>query len=228
MTEEILSEWPVAQNGVFILFLFCFFISMHLLGAGRKLLSAMLYSLFREKDRQSIFSETVDNEMINKIVLCLQTIILIAVITYCTFTHGGYLKFETVSQLFWCLGGTSLLVIAFLVYKFTTNILISSIFFQKENVQLWNDNFFSIISLSGLILFIPALLMFYVPEAFYFCFYFCLAFFLFIEILTFYKIFIIFFQQKSILLYFILYLCAQELVPLYLSYKALVHFYIFM
>jgi hypothetical protein len=228
MTEEILSEWPLAQNGVFILFLFCSFISMQLFGAGRKLLSSMLYSLFREKDRQSIFSETVDNELISKIFLCLQTVILISILVYCTFAHEWYLKFETVTQLFRLLGGTALLIIVFLLYKFLSNIVISSIFFEQENVHLWNDNFFSIMSLSGLVLFIPALLMFYVPEAFYFCFYFSLAFFLFVEILTFYKIFVIFFHHKSVLLYFILYLCAQELVPLYLSYKALVHFYIFM
>jgi hypothetical protein len=223
LTEELLSEWPLAQNWIFVLFLFCFFISMQSLGASGKLLSSMLYSLFRGKDRQSIFSEPVDNEWISQIILSLQMVILSAVIIYCTIAHVGYFRFETVAQLLRWIGGISALIIVFVLYKFLTNLLTSFIFFQKDSMHLWNDNFFSILSLSGLVLFVPALLMFYVKEAYSFCFYFSLIYFLFVEVLMFYKIFIIFFQHTSRLLYFILYLCAQEFVPLFLAYKALMY-----
>jgi hypothetical protein len=127
--------------------------------------------------------------------------------------------------LFWILGIVSSLIIVFFIYKFLSNILIGNIFFQKENVHLLNYNLFSIISLSGLVLFIPTLLMFYVKEAYYFCFYFNLIYFLFVEVLMVYKIYVIFFHNKGLLLYFILYLCAQEIVSLYLSYRALIYLF---
>lgn len=225
LREELLSELPAAQNGMFLLFLICFFVSMILIGNSGKLLPSMLYNLFRETDRQSIFSETIDNEAVIKMILSVQTVLLSSVIIQCIFLHACQESFQSVVRLFQLLGGTILLIIAYFVYKFLANLLISSIFFPKESRQVWHDNFFSIISLSGLVLFIPALGIFYIEEAYYPALVFCILYFLFVQILTFYKIFIIFFQQKSALLYFILYLCAQELVPLFLVYKALIRFY---
>ncbi|MDR0680449.1 MAG: DUF4271 domain-containing protein [Dysgonamonadaceae bacterium] len=226
MTEELLSEWPVIQNLGFVLFLFCFFISMQLLGKGRRLFYSMLHSLFRKKSRQSIFFEPVDNEMISKLLLSFQTIILSSIFIYCSFSHASDVPFETVVQLFWLLGIASALIIVFFLYKFLSNILIGIIFFQKESVHLFAYNIFSIISLSGLVLFIPTLLIFYVKEAYYFCYYFNLIYFFFVEMLIVYKIYMIFFHDKRLLLYFILYLCAQEIVSLYLSYRALVYLFI--
>lgn len=226
--EELLSELPAAQNGMFVFFLICFFISMLLLGNSRKLFSLMFRSLFRENDRQSIFSEVIDNEIIMKIILGVQTVLFSAVIVQSALVHFLDIPFESSTRLFLLLGGTFLLIALFFACKFLIQILVSSIFFQKENRQVWENNSFSIISLSGLVLFVPALLMFYWEETYYVGLTCSVLYFLFVEILTSYKIFVIFFQQKSALLYFILYLCAQELVPLFLIYKALVYFYVIM
>jgi hypothetical protein len=121
--------------------------------------------------------------------------------------------------------GTALLFLIFLLYKFLTYFLIGYVFFQKEDVQLWHNHYFSIISFSGIVLFIPALFIFYVPEAYSICFYFSVFYIIFVKILIIYKVFTIFFQQKSPLFYYFLYLCAQELLPLFLVLKALVYFY---
>ncbi|MDR0543645.1 MAG: DUF4271 domain-containing protein [Dysgonamonadaceae bacterium] len=225
MTEELLSEWPAAQNGLFFLFLLCFLISMLLLGNSRHLFASMLRSLFREQDRKSIFSETVHNEFVSKLILCLQAVLMTSILIYCTFSHVWDRPFESITRLACLLGGTTVILLLILLYKFLTNRGIGYIFFSKENVQLWNSYYFSIISLSGIVLFIPALLIIYLPETYYACFVFSLIYFLFLKILIGYKIFIIFFQQKSPLLYFILYLCTQELLPVFFVLKALVYFY---
>ncbi|MDR2682543.1 MAG: DUF4271 domain-containing protein [Dysgonamonadaceae bacterium] len=121
--------------------------------------------------------------------------------------------------------GTALIVLVFMLYKFLTYLWVGYVFFSGENIRLWNSCYFSIISLSGVGLFVPALLIFYLPGAYSVCFYFCLLYFLFVKLLMFYKMFIIFFRYKSALLYFILYLCTQELLPLFFALKALVRFY---
>jgi hypothetical protein len=225
MTEKLVSEWPVAQNWGFTIFLVCFFVSMLLFEGRRKLLSSMLIHLFQEKNhRQSIFSESVDNEFISKLFLCLQTAILSAIIIYCAVVHETDFHFESIRQLFNILAISSLLIIAFILYKFLSTMVVGSIFFQKENIQQWNETFFSLVSLNGVALFIPALLMFYLNEA-YFLIYIVLVYLFLVELLIIYKIYVIFFQHTSHLLYFILYLCGQEIVPLYLAYKGIVYFY---
>ncbi|MDR1632407.1 MAG: DUF4271 domain-containing protein [Dysgonamonadaceae bacterium] len=225
MKEELLSEWPAAQNGLFFLFLFCFFTDMLLLGNSRNLFMSMIHSLFRKQDRQSIFFGTIHNEFISKLLLCLQMILMLSVFIYCSFSRIENIPFESTTRFLYLLRGTVLINLVFLLYKFLTNLWVGYVFFPRENAQLWNNQYFTIISLSGMVLFIPALLIFYLPEAYYPCFYLGILYFIFVKILMFYKIFVIFFQYKSSLLYFILYLCIQELVPLFFVSKALVCFY---
>ena len=225
MTDEILSEWPVAQNVLFVVFAFCFFAGMQFIGSYRRLFMSMLYHLFRRQEQQTVSSQTVNNEFLIKLTLCLQTILLFSILIYGVFSHVQNLPFETTIHLVRTLGGTALIFLLFILYKFLSNFGVGFVFFQQENLQSWNSLFFSIVSLSGIALFIPALLIFYFPDTFYVCVILCLLYFLFVEFLMFYKIFKIFFQQKISLLYFILYLCTQELLPMFFVYKALVYFY---
>ena len=225
MTEEILSEWAAAQNVLFILFVLCFFISMQCIGNYRQLLTAMLRRLFRQQERESIFSETVNNEFLIKLILCLQTILMSSILIYCIFSHTLNLPFETTALLVRALEVTAGIILLFVLYKFVINFGVGLVFSQRENIQLWNNLFFSMVSLSGIVLFFPAVLIFYFPKTYYICAYLFLFYFLFVKILTFYKLYTIFFQQKSTLLYFILYLCAQELLPLFFIYKTLAYFY---
>ena len=222
--EKILSQWTIAQNAFFILFLFYFFINMQVLGGSRKLLAPMLHSLFRRRDRQSISSETVNNEFLVKSILCLQTVVMASILIYGRLSHQWDIPFETTGQLVSLLGAIALVILIFILYKLLTNLVIGFIFFQQEDVRLWNNLFFSVICLSGIVLFIPAVLIFYFPKAYYVCFYFFLLYFIVVEIFMISKIFEIFFKQISALLYFILYLCAQVLLPLFFAYKALVLF----
>ena len=223
-----LQEIPIsgmyqANNWGFILFLTCFFIIAYTVSQRAKLLLSMANGLFRNKDRQSIFFEPAGNEFTSKILLGLQTVILGSLIFYCISIHNETFIPESSSQLFLFLGKTALALIVFFIYKFLSYSIIGNIFYKKEAVHLWNDNFFSIICLSGIVLFFPVLIFFYVKQAYFFCYYFILLYSIFILIFTFYKIYALFFHEKERLLYFILYLCAQEIIPLFLLYKVLVY-----
>jgi hypothetical protein len=225
-TGSLLSEWPIAQNWIFVLFLFCFFITMQLFEDKNRLFISMLHNLFGKKEyRQSIFSESVNNELICKIFLCLQTAALSSLIIYIVLVHTAEITFESVDQLFKLLGAITLSVVVYILYKFSSVIIVGNIFFQKQDLQQWNETFFSLVSLNGLFLFIPALLMFYMRNAYFLC-YFVLIYLFLVELLTIYKTFVIFFHHKVHFLYFILYLCGQEIIPLYFLYKVIVYFQI--
>jgi hypothetical protein len=224
MKEELLSGWAATHNHLFLLFLLCFFTSAALVGNNRFLLTAITTRLFRKQDRQSIFAETVHNEFVSQIILCLQTVLMASFIAYCGLSRH-LLPFESLGRFGYEFGGTIAIVLLFTLYKFASNLLLGYIFFPPEDSLLWNTCYLSIIAFSGIILFPPAILIFYVPKAQSLCLCFSLIYLLFIKSLSFYKIFTIFFSQKSAPLHFILYLCSQELLPLFFIWKALVYFY---
>lgn len=223
MIEELMPKWNQVQDCIFILFLFCFISTVYIIAVRGKLIPSMLNKLFRGNKRNNLFNDTVSNEFISKIILSFQTTILFSVLVYCGVLYSTDLKTEIIDHSFPILAGIALIFIAYVICKFLLNFLVGFVFFDRENVIIWNDNFLSLISLSGLVIFVPVLLMFYVDTIFIYCLFFCLIYFLFVLFLTIYKIYEIFFRGKRLSLYFILYLCSLEMVPLFLAYKASIY-----
>ena len=223
-----LKNSPIAvryemNNWGFILFFICFFIIVSIISNRDKFFLSMFSGLYRNKDRHNMFYETVANETLNKFFLSLQTILLLSIIFYCYVVHEHFLSVTSLTQMLIFMGKFSLVFIAFLLYKFLTYWVAGAIFFKKETALQWNEDFFSLISLNGIFLFFPTLILFYIEKAFTFCIYF-LIFYLIVNLLfVFYKIYILFFQGNQRLLYFILYLCTQEIIPLYLIYRVFVY-----
>ena len=226
LVEESLSQRIQFQNWGFVIFLVCFFIIIHSISKGSALLHSMVKSLFRNNNNEDAFAEQIDNEFVIKLLLGFQTIILSSVFLFVCFSHQLYSFPETSVQMFQFLIRSSLLFILFLSYKFLSYSLVGSVFFEKEDVRQWNEDFTSLICLSGLVLFLPILFMFYVDGAYIICYYFCLIYFIFVILCAIYRVYLLFFHHKSLSLYFILYLCAQEMVPLYFLYKGLSYLFI--
>ena len=212
-----------ANNWGFILFFSCFFIIVSIIGNRNNFLSSMFSCLFRNKDRHNMFYETITNETLNKFFLSLQAILLTSIILYCYAVHEGFLQVTGLTQMLIFIGKCSMVLIIFFVYKFFAYSAIGAIFFRREIVQQWNDDYFSLISLNGVLLFFPTLILFYVETAYTFCLYFMILYFIFNLLFIFYKLYTLFFQKKQRLLYFILYLCTQEIIPLYLVYRGFVY-----
>ncbi|MDR0547139.1 MAG: DUF4271 domain-containing protein [Dysgonamonadaceae bacterium] len=226
MKPEVgLSEWPQLLNYGFLIFLSCFFVSAQLMGSGRKLIVSMFYDLFHSNERQNLFSETVKNELIGKYFLCLQTFICGAFLVSGMFIHNSHITWITGAQWLHACKTGFLGISIWIIYKYLTTNLIGFVFFENENIRQWNHHCLSITALSGIVLFLPALCMFFVPDSYLICFWFGVIYLVFAEILIAWKIYTIFFQQNRALLYFILYLCAQELLPLYWLYQALIYFF---
>jgi len=212
-----------AANWGFILFFICFFIIVSIIGNRNKFLLSMFSGLYRNKDRHNLFYNTVTHETLNKIFLSLQTIFLLSIIIYCYAIHENYLSVTTFTQMLLFLGKCSFILIIFFFYKFLSYMIIGAIFFKKETVIQWNDDFFSLISLNGIFLFFPALILFYVEQVYNYCIFFLVFYLIFNLFFIFYKIYVLFFQGKQRLLYFILYLCTLEIIPLYLVYCGFVY-----
>jgi hypothetical protein len=223
LVEEPLSQRIQFQNWGFVLFLICFFIIIYSISKGSVFLSLMIKNLFR---KDVISAEQINNKFAIKFLLCLQTIILSSVFLFVCFSRKLEAFPETNIQMFQYLAGASLFFFLFLLYKFLSYNLVGNIFFKKEDNRKWNSDFTSLICLSGFILFIPTLLMFYVDETYILCCYFYLIFSIFVNFFIVCKVYLLFFYRKSLSLYFILYLCAQEVIPLYFLYRGVYYLFI--
>ena len=227
--ESGIMELPLAGNDEiinwgFLAFLICFLINVFLIGRRIQLVFSMADGLFHRKERQSIFFIQGNYGFMENLLMLAQTAILSGLILYCSqrlHSSGGE---ENVKELgFYMVAGIALFT-SFFIYKYFTYNLIGFSFFTKEQNQLWINHFVSILCLSGLFLFVPSLLFFFVNKCSIFCFYFILLSLIFVYLFAVYTIYRIFFQNKVPLLYFILYLCAQEIAPLYIAYKVYVYF----
>ncbi|MDR3218407.1 MAG: DUF4271 domain-containing protein [Dysgonamonadaceae bacterium] len=225
LRSEPISARNETNNWGFIVFLACFLIFVYIISQRAKLLSSMLSSLFRHNNQQSIFFESVNNELLNKLMLGFQSVLILSVILYCQAVHEKIVSPEMPAQMFIFMGRTSLLLIIFILYKYVSYLLAGTVFFKKEAISRWKESFFSIVCLSGTILFIPTLILFYVEKAYVFCMYFFLLYLFILLLIVFYKIYLLFFQKKGLLLYFILYLCTQEIIPLLLIYRGFVYLF---
>jgi hypothetical protein len=104
------------------------------------------------------------------------------------------------------------------------NFIICSVFFDRKDTGQFNSGIISFITLSGYILFIPALLVFYVDCLFYAGVILIILYLIFSVFNIIFKIYVTFFRKNYLLLYFILYLCALEIIPLYLLYRGIMFF----
>jgi hypothetical protein len=227
--EPDLIEWPLADNNEiinwgFLIFLLCFFINVFLIGKRLPLVFSMIDSLFHKKERQSIFFIQGNSGLVENFLMLLQTALLSGLLFYCFQKQLNPDFSGSLKELFLYTGTGIAFFLSFFLYKYLTYNLIGFSFFTKEQNQLWNNHFVSILCLSGIFLFIPTLLFFFVSKCSVFCFYFIPGSIVLIYLLAIYTLYRIFFQNKVNLLYFILYLCAQEMAPLYLVYKGIVYF----
>jgi len=223
-----LANNPIAlknteNNWGFILFFTCFFIIVSVISKNNKFIISLLGRLFRNNERNSMFYENVTNETYNKIFLCIQTIILFSIIIYCYAVHENLVSISSLTEILIFIGEMSLLLIIFLLYKFLTYSIIGAVFFKRETMSQWNEDFFSLISINGILIFIPVLIIFYVEKAYAVCIYFFIFYFILNLFFIFYKIYTLFFQDKQLFFYFILYLCTQEIIPLYLIYRGFLY-----
>ncbi len=216
-----ISGKPVEMDIVFLFFLVCFLMTSHAFARGRQMISSMFNNLFHIKSRQSIFIETTGNDMFDKSLLVTQSIILSAILMYIWFMHGGSYEpsgLKSMTHII-CLSG---LIGIYILYKFLVYRLISYVFFDRSLAKIWIDSWVSLISFHGLIIFLPVLCQFYIPSLYYFNFWIIILWFFVTRIIIIYKSYVIFFSNIGSLHYLFLYLCAQEIVPLFLLYNGMI------
>ncbi len=220
---EKISENSSVFDSIFLIFLVCFIIISRILSSKAKMFFSLPEELFRLKERKSIFSETVGNELYAKLLLLFQAIIILSIFSYLVFTKDKNSGLTTVSGFYESIGKIGLLFVLFFGYKWISYNIIGNIFFSRETLSQWLNNFISLTCVLGIIIFTPVLLMFYVEWMFSFCYFFVLFCILIIIIIVIYRTYVLFFHNIRQLHYLFLYLCGQEIAPLLVLYQGLIY-----
>ncbi len=224
LQEDKISERSVLSGCAFIIFLICFIVTSRILSTKGRMFFSMFEELFRSKERKSIFFESLGHELYVKIFMIFQTIVLTSIFAYLVFINQYCVGTEyTLSDFFKILRISCIFLALFFLYKWLSYYISGKIFFNKEQLSRWIDNFSSLICILGVMIFIPVLFMFYIGWSYSFCYYFVLFCFLIVAIIVIYRSYMLFFHNKDLLLYLFLYLCAQEIAPLLIFHRALMY-----
>ncbi len=216
-----ISRRPETFDWIFGIFLVCFVFYSNIIGRKTQVLSSMFSELFSIKKDKSIFSETTTGEWGSRLFLCFQTCLLLAVFLYKYFSKGSDIipDFPMETIIFVLL--LTFILCFFFILKLAMYCVVGLVFFDKDSLKIWIGNFISLLAFLGIFLFIPILLYFYVDTLHKFFFFFILASLIIFQILVIYKLIVLFFHKQRSLLHLFLYLCAQEIIPLFFLWEIL-------
>jgi hypothetical protein len=210
-------------NAMFLIFLSCLLIFSFTFTNGRQLITSIFNTIFSPKPRQNMFKETTSRDFFNELLLMIQSVIISSVLIFATVSHERDIIELPVNRVLNCIGCFFLLITVYLFYKRTAYAVMSYVFFDQSRGSFWMEHWSSLLIISGLLIFLPVVVLYFIPSIYYFSFYVILLWFLVTRIIIVYKSYRIFFNGINRLHYFFLYLCAQEIIPLFLLYKGLIY-----
>ncbi len=221
---ERIENDNMAYDFFFLTFLTCFFLIAFVFAKGKKNIALMSNVLFSSKSRQSIFFETTGKDLRDKFLLVLQFAIIMSVFFFIwqkdIYNDSHNAEINIVQSI--------LIILAFFVvifiymgYKWLSTWIISKIFFNENSFENWKETYTAMVCLGGIAIFIPVLLLYYIPIGQFYDYILIILCFFISRLLIIHKSFVLFFPKINQILYLILYLCTQEIIPLFLLYKGL-------
>lgn len=229
--EGILRPYSFnTEDGITGLMLMSFILFSSVYNKGIDFVRQMVQNLFEVTERDSIFVDsTTINEFRFKAFLLTQSTILLAIFAYIII----YLSPENSiihpdgKKTFICIFTFTVVIYLFWGIKWSVNFFIGKIFFNQKKVNIWQNNYFSAIELLGIALF--PILLFLVSSRSQtisdICIFLIFGLIAISFILTVYKGFRVFLTKPYGIFYFMLYLCALEILPYMGLYMGLEYIY---
>lgn len=213
---EPLSNTPLNDAGTMGLVMMVFFFLAISFRNGYKYIADIGHHMFSVRKRQNAFESHTVSETQVMLALLANTCLMIGILFYV----GINLYFPNLNlptHVFASTGSLTLLTVLFMLSQFIIYNILGYVFARDSiDTKLWIDGFKSTQSLLGLMLFPIVFIILLYPASTHLLLncsvflYFCMRF-VFI-----YKGFRIFFNNLSSCVYFILYLCTVEIVPVFL------------
>lgn len=217
------GQWvnDVIFGVVFTLFV-CFAIVFQ---ANYRLFLKMLNDIIHLKERQNTFAVSGGNEWVFRNFMTVQALLLCGISLFAIMRMKGYLDLLSESLKLWVLAAVVGLLFLFYWAKRCCYWILGLVFANPEQYRLWRTGYNASIGSWGMFLYLPTLWLLFVESYLYipvnlFVFLYILGRFVIIN-----KLIRIFHRRNSSFLYLSLYLCGQEILPLFFMYKVVVYLY---
>lgn len=215
---EEYNAMPIRSTGTLVMLVAAFLIIAYCYNTGRKYFSTIVANTWSIRRTKNHLDDHTAKETITMIALILQAIIMEGMIAFCAFRGFGVTNVGGFAPtIFFCICTAGLYYVAqLLTYR-----MIGVVFARHLETDLWIQGFNASQSLMGLLLSPVAVVMLFAPAynnamlgiAVFLYFLARIAFLL--------KSFRVFYTRIFQCVYFILYLCAVEIVPYAILYREL-------
>ena len=210
-------ELPGYNSGVMTLLVAVFFFITFNIGHYSTFLKTFAHNLFSVRRRPNMFDDrSTMSETRVLVSLILLTCVSEGILSFTALTTINDIKSDNFHSIL-ILSGLALVyyLIQYVAYR-----MVGYIFTTKKRAQMWMKGFSSSQALLGLTICAPALFSLFVPSAQKTILIVSLLLYITARIIFISKGFRIFYHNLFSLVYFILYLCTLEIIPLILIYKA--------
>lgn len=218
VTSDMRPMSPLHDTGIIALLLIVFLLIAMNYKKGYKYFFHVGNYLFSIRRRRNTFDDHTVSETNMMLSLIINTCVMCGIISYLAIGHYYPVLVEdvSVSRLVWALSGYALI---YYIWQYVFYRVMGYTFLpDKTYTQLLIDGFNSTHSVLGLLLCPVAFVMLLTPNTLVPMFYIAAILYIFARIVFICKGFRIFFNNLASLLYFILYLCSIEIVPVVLSF----------
>lgn len=214
-----LSFSPLLNTFFFILFFLCFITFAIIYNREGNSFTANYRSVFSlSRYPVTLYKEQVTaGEIWGEFYMILQSVLVFTIIVFAYILYSG-ITFNTLNGIIVAFSGVFASVAVFKLLKLLIYKIISS-FFLNNDIKNWIRRYFRLFELQGIILFLPAVLLIYLPEYRDYLFLFVLVIFLITRFIIAVETLNIFVKNKVGTFYFFSYLCGIEIAPYFIYYK---------
>lgn len=158
-----LSEMLHRSDGIFCILLFCFFIVANIYSGGLNFIKENIMLAFspQKANKLDLQSLPTKRETIGSYFLVFQAIMLISISIYEGLERYTNLTSPGDKSPFIHIGAFVILISVFILLKLIFNRIVGYIFDMGNKMALWNKTYLILISVLGLLCFLPTLLLVY-------------------------------------------------------------------
>jgi hypothetical protein len=205
----------------FILFALVFHRSYHLF-------MKMIRDVFYVRERLSLFEDIDGNETVFRSFMIFQSLTLCSIFFFIISHTYGYLdEYQDIRRYLLVIGTIFSVFFLFYLFKQILYKLTGAIFVSPEAYKIWQIGYTASVSFWGVLLYFPVLCLAFIEVHIRIPFFMFIFSYLFWRLVIIHKMIYIFKIKGIGFIYIILYLCAQEILPLVFLYKGIIYLYNF-
>jgi len=195
--------------------------------ANYPLFGKMKGEIFQIKERHSLFEDVSGNEVLVRIFVVFQSLLLCSLTIFMFSRTYGYIDAPDISGNLLAIGVIFAVLFLFYLFKQLLYKLLGTTFATQKQYQAWQTGYRAVTDFWGILLYIPVVFLVVADTAVWIPFSLFILLYILCRTAIFYRTTRLFSITGVGFLYIILYLCAQEILPLFFLYEGVNYLYTF-